>query len=142
MCSWHVNSSVSHAPSQSTLLRLARARAASSLMINIYASQVCRLCPPIHALFQCDLPPLPRLVPLPRRRRQHCCMPVAPPALDCPCTHRDLPHPVPVTPVCWPNSSRRTGPTRQSPLSSARSAGSPPDQGGKSCNSMLPPATF
>jgi hypothetical protein len=31
----------------------------------------------------------------PTRRRPHCCMPVAPPALD-PCADRDLPCPVPV----------------------------------------------
>jgi hypothetical protein len=87
-------------------VHLARARAA---FINVYARQVCRLClpiGPIHALFQCNLPPLPS-------RRQHCCMPVAPPkikkALDRPCTHHDLsrrqqPRPVPVTPVCWQTS--------------------------------------
>jgi hypothetical protein len=63
---------------------------------------------------QCDLPPLPpRSVP--PRRRPHCCMPVAPPALNCPCADSDLPRPVPVTPVCWPNSSRRTGPTDSHP---------------------------
>jgi hypothetical protein len=46
-------------------------------------------------------------------------MPVAPPALDCPgaCRDSDLPRPasVPVTPVCWPNLSQRTGPGQTHP---------------------------
>ena len=114
MWSWQVNSSVG----RSTPRASSPCSCQSSLLINVqvYASQVCRLCPPTNALFQCDLPgpPLPPHS-VPPCRRPHCCMPVAPPAqlaaLDRPCADRDLPSPVPVTPVCWPNSSRRTGPT-------------------------------
>jgi hypothetical protein len=123
-------------------VHLARARAASSSTFKftqarsadsarrptLYFNAIFFPCPPARS---CCMPIVP-----------HCCMPVAPPALDCPCADRDLPHPVPVTSVCWPNSSRRTGPTHQSPLSSARSACSPPGRGGKHRNDMLPLALF
>jgi hypothetical protein len=115
MWSWQVNSSVG----RSTPRASSHCSCQSSLLINVqvYASQVCRLCPPTNALFQCDLPgpPLPPHS-VPPCRRPHCCMPVAPPALNSPCADRDpSPQAVPVTPVCWPNSSRRTDPTDSHP---------------------------
>jgi hypothetical protein len=90
MCSWQVNSSIG----RSTPRTSSPCSCQSRLLINVqvYASQVCRLCPPTRALVRCDLPPLPpRSVP--PRLRPHCCMPVAPPALDCPCADRGLPSP-------------------------------------------------
>jgi hypothetical protein len=103
----------------------------SRLLINVYAGQVCRLCPPIHALFQCDLPSLPCSVS--PRRRPHCCMPVAPPG-----QRSTVPAPNVTCPTLFLLLAKFVpGPTRQSHLSSARSTGLPPDQGGKPCNSML-----
>jgi hypothetical protein len=79
-------------------VHVARARAASSSTFTQARSADSALRSTLISMRPSPLPPVPRSVP--PRRRQHCCMPVAPPALDCPCTHRDLPRLVPVTPVC------------------------------------------
>jgi hypothetical protein len=88
MCSWQFNSSVG----RSMPLASSPCSCQGRLLINVqvYANQVCRFFPPTHASFRCDLPPLPSRS-VPPRRRPHWCMPVAPPALDCPCAHHDLP---------------------------------------------------